>query len=505
MSEPFKPQAIIYCRVSTVDQVNDGSSLSVQENGCRQFIERQGWELAHEPWMEEGESAKTTDRTRLHEMMRWCEKNKDKVQHLVFYRISRFSRNTEDFVALKVFFRKLGIATVSVTEKTEDSPSGRFMENVLAGMAQLDNEVRADQSKNGLEDSVRNGRWVWQAPRGYRNSGGRKISNLLPEEPYATHISKAFDLVDNSYTPQEVANILKRDGFRSKMGKTIGVRELGKILRNPIYKGVIRAFGRDWAGAFSPLISVECFERVQAILEGRNHKQAKYSMQREDFPLRGFLLCSCGKRFMGSWSKGRTKRYAHYHCRSCKRKNLPQPTVHAEFDGFIAQHAIKPEFAAMLKIAITENVRSGVEDTERQRTKLSQRILELQGDQNSIAEKNIANVLDDDTARRMIGEKKKKIKECEHDRAILPSGTQRVAEVVEFGLKVLQDPRTAWNAFSLLQKQRFQSLLFPEGVTFDDGKCRTAKTALILQIKTTLHEGELSLVTPRGVEPRLQA
>ncbi len=505
MSDPFKPQAINYNRVSSPDQVTDGSSLSVQENGCRQFIERQGWELAHEPWMEEGESAKTTDRTQLRNMMRWCEKNKGKVQYLVVYRISRFSRNMEDFVSLKIFFRKLGITVVSVTEPSEDSPTGRFLENVLAGMAQLDNENRADQSKEGLIEAVQNGRWVWQAPRGYRNSGGRKVSNLIPEEPYATHISKGFELVDNSYTPQEAANILKRDGFRSKVGKTIGVRELGKILRNPIYKGVIRAFDKDHAGAFPPLVSVERFERVQAILEGRNHKQAKYSMQREDFPLRGFLLCSCGNRFTGSWSKGRTKRYAHYHCRSCKRKNLPQPTIHAEFDGFIAQHAIKPEFAVMLKIAIEENMRSGAEDTERQRTKYSQRILELQGEQDSIAQKNIANVLDDDTARRMIAEKKKKIKECEHDRAILPSGTQRVTEVVEFGLKVLQDPRTAWYAFSLLQKQRFQSFLFPEGVTFDDGKCRTAKTALILQIKTTLHEGELSLVTPGRVELPLQA
>ena len=105
----------------------------------------------------------------------------------------------------------------------------------------------------------------------------------------------------------------------------------------------------------------------------------------------------------------------------------------------------------------------------------------------------------------MIGEKKKAIIGCGHELVLLPTGSQRVAEVVEFGLQKLQDPRTAWNAFSLAQKQRFQTLLFPEGVTFDHGECRTTKTALILQIKTTLREGELSLVTSPGVEPGLQA
>lgn len=503
MDQPHKPQAIAYCRVSTTDQVKDGSSLSVQEQGCRKYIAEQGWDIAHAPWMEEGESAKTTDRTMLREMMRWCEKNKGKVDHLVIYRITRLSRNMEDFITLKVFFRKLGIAIVSATEPIEDSPTGRFLENVLACHGQLENENRADQSKDGMVDGVRNGRWMWQAPLGYRNSGGRKTSNLIVVEPFAGHIRRAFELVASGYTPQEVATKLKRDEFRTKAGKTIGVQELGKILRKPIYKGVIKAFGKLWPGSYAPIVEVDLFDRVQAILVGRNHKQPKYLMQREDFPLRGFLVHSCGKRYMGSWSKGRTKRYAHYHCRACKKTNISQETVHAEFDWFISQHAIKPEFAALLKIAIEANMSSAAEDTERKRNELSRRIRELQGEQDAIAQKNMANVIDDDTARRMIGEKKKAIIECGHELALLPTGSQRVSEVVDFGLQKLQDPRTAWHAFSLAQKQRFQTLLFPEGVTFDQGKCRTAKTALILQIKTSLHEGEISLVTPRGVEPRL--
>lgn len=497
MDKPFKPQTIAYCRVSTTDQVIDGSSLSVQENGCREFIARQGWNLVHEPWMEEGESAKTTDRTKLKEMMRWCEKNKGSVDHLVIFRITRLSRNMEDFIALKVFFRKLGITIVSVTEPVEDSPTGRFLENVLACHGQLENENRADQSKDGMMDGVRNGRWMWQAPLGYRNSGGRKISNLVINEPAAGSIRRAFELVGNGYTPQEVANKLKRDGFRTKVGKVVSVGHLGKILRKTEYKGIMDVYGKLWPGSYVPIVEAGLFDRVQAILEGRNRSQPKYLMQREDLPLRGFLRDSCGNLLTGSCSRGNGGDYLHYHCRHCKRVNPLASVVHAEFDGFLSQHALKPDFATLLKIAIEENMRLVTEDTEHKRIGLGRRIFGLQGEQDAIAQKNIAGVVDDDTARRLIAEKKKAIMGCERERALLPTASESVSEVVDYGLEKLQDPRTAWNGFSLAQKQRFQTILFPEGVTFEKGKCRTTKIALILQTKTALHEGELLLVTPR--------
>ena len=346
---------------------------------------------------------------------------------------------------------------------------------------------------------------MWKAPIGFLNSGERKTSNLITEEPYASHISKAFELLDQKYLPHEAVKVLKDNGFRTKSGKIVGVRELGKILRKVVYKGMIPAFGKVFQGAFKPLVDADRFDRVQAILAGRNQRQPKYSMVREDFPLRKFLACSCGRRYLGSWSKGRSKRYAHYHCRSCKKSNVSPETVHAEFQNFLHQHAVGQDFAGMLKIAIEENMRSSTESTESKRSKLARRILELQGEQDAIAQKNISGIVDDETARRMIAFKKKSIVECEYERVQLPSASQQLGGVIEYGLRILQDPRTAWDKFSLLQKQRFQILLFPDGVTFANGKCGSAKTSLILQTQIHLREEGGLVVTPRGVEPRLQA
>jgi site-specific DNA recombinase len=56
-------RAIIYCRVSTKEQVAN-LSLPVQQRACLDYCERQGISIAR-VFVEEGESAKTVDRPEL--------------------------------------------------------------------------------------------------------------------------------------------------------------------------------------------------------------------------------------------------------------------------------------------------------------------------------------------------------------------------------------------------------------------------------------------------------
>lgn len=53
---------------------------------------------------------------------------------------------------------------------------------------------------------------------------------------------------------------------------------------------------------------------------------------------------------------------------------------------------------------------------------------------------------------------------------------------------------------------RFQQLIFPEGILYFKGQgFQTTKLSLMLDIKETARDEQSLLVTPRGVEPRLQA
>ena len=95
------PRAVIYVRVSTSDQV-ENYSLETQENECSNYCERQGLAIDR-IYREEGESAKTVNRTELQEMLRYLSSNakKREITHVVVYRVDRLAREVGGHHAIK--------------------------------------------------------------------------------------------------------------------------------------------------------------------------------------------------------------------------------------------------------------------------------------------------------------------------------------------------------------------------------------------------------------------
>jgi site-specific DNA recombinase len=62
--------AVIYVRVSTKEQT-ENLSLPTQLRACEEYCRRQGYEIL-ERFHEEGESAKTTDRSQLQALLKYC-------------------------------------------------------------------------------------------------------------------------------------------------------------------------------------------------------------------------------------------------------------------------------------------------------------------------------------------------------------------------------------------------------------------------------------------------
>ena len=72
--------AAIYVRVSTKEQT-ENLSLPTQIRACEEYCRREGDEVL-ERFKEEGESAKTTDRTELQKLLKYCRAHKGKVRVL---------------------------------------------------------------------------------------------------------------------------------------------------------------------------------------------------------------------------------------------------------------------------------------------------------------------------------------------------------------------------------------------------------------------------------------
>ena len=83
--------AVIYVRVSTKEQT-ENLSLPTQLRACEEYCRRQGYEVL-ERFHEEGESAKSTDRSQLQNLLTFCRVNKGRVHFVVVFNLTRFARD----------------------------------------------------------------------------------------------------------------------------------------------------------------------------------------------------------------------------------------------------------------------------------------------------------------------------------------------------------------------------------------------------------------------------
>src|SRR5260370_30864762 len=131
---------------------------------------------------------------------------------------------------VKILLEKVGMRVVSGFKSLGDNPVGRWVETMIAGTAQLDNEVRTERSTNGMKAAVQAGRYVWGAGIGYINTGGRG-SNLALDNPEIVRlVRKCWEYIDTGYTQEEARKAVTKDGLRMKNGKPISKSHFPRIL-----------------------------------------------------------------------------------------------------------------------------------------------------------------------------------------------------------------------------------------------------------------------------------
>ena len=326
-------KAVIYLRVSTEEQV-DNYSLETQEDICRKEAQRKGLEVI-EAFREEGRSAKNiSGRPALIQMLEYCRKHKREVDAVIIYRLDRISRQTSDYLAIRKKLAECEIKLISATEPTGNSPTEKFVETMLAGFAQMDNDVRGERSRNGLR-----ARFQCGLPGGYVPIG------YLIQSGYAVKDPASFDVIKESWdmmaagthTLHGIADFLNEKGVMSgkgaKKGFKVRPQTANRIYRNKFYAGKMISvkYSQEVQGQHVPMVTEEVFYKVQAILDGRNTNIktpiVKRSKDNPDFPLRRIVKCGiCGTSLTGGWSKGKLGvRYAYYFCRNgCK---LPKSAI----------------------------------------------------------------------------------------------------------------------------------------------------------------------------------
>lgn len=317
----LKPMnCVIYTRVSSDLQISN-YSLDTQEDLCRNYAEKQGYKIL-KVFREEGESAKTADRPVLIELLDYCRDNHKKINSVLVYRFDRAARSTQDHLAIKARLAKYGVRLESTSEPIDDSPTGRFLEIVIAANAQLDNEVRAEKTRNGLYKQFKAG-ITTRVPLGFKVGDVMgKRAQVEDEETYDRVRESWYLMNTGTRSLNDMANEMNRMGLLVKWGKKqkkITKQYANKLFRNIFYIGYLpsKKYQEQVKGIHKPMISEQVFYHVQDILDGRNNQpiSQKRLVNNPLFPLRGIIKCDvCGKNLTAGRVKGRSKHYRKYWC-----------------------------------------------------------------------------------------------------------------------------------------------------------------------------------------------
>ena len=280
--------AVIYLRVSTEEQV-ENFSLDTQEEICRREAEKRGYSII-DVFREEGRSAKNiSGRPVLISLLEYCRKNKQKIEAVFVYRLDRISRITADYLAIRKKLAEQGVAIISSTEPTGDSPTEKLVETILAGFAQLDNDIRSERSKNGLRARYLSGKLVTgQCPLGYSVVSGYAVKDIKTWDS----MKRAWDLMaTGTKSLREITKIMNDWGLRENhRGRIYVLRptRVNTLFRNKFYMGYLssKTYKELIRGQHVPMITEEQFYRVQAVLSGRNNclPLAKRNHTNHDFP-----------------------------------------------------------------------------------------------------------------------------------------------------------------------------------------------------------------------------
>lgn len=499
--------AVIYIRVSTKEQT-ENLSLSTQLRACEEYCAREGFEILHR-FKEEGESAKTADRTELQRLLTFCRTHKGRVHFLVVFNLTRFARDKYDHLALRALLKSLGISLRSATDPIDDTSTGKLMEGVLASFAQFDNDQRSERTRAGMRAALELGRWTFRAPIGYINAPRALGKSLVADPERGPAVRRIFDeYATGRFTKQQVLQHATKAGLRNRRGRPLGSQAIGMLLHNRLYAGVIDVPGygvRARRGDFDPLVSEDTFYRAQSVLSGRTANTAPLLRRHPDFPLRSFVRCeSCDRGLTGSWSKGRSGYYAYYHCRpGCHAVNVTRAKLEGLFADELARLQPTPGYMRLLNESIGQirkarkaSIKTELADTERSAKAIQEKLDRL--DEAFLFERSI----DIETYDRHAEKLREALTLARIDRHSGYLDQFDVEGILAFAARVLPRAADLWIQASLDQRQRSQQLFFPEGIAFNgSGFVRTAVAARAFNYLQPIGVENERMVDPTGIEP----
>ena len=273
----------VYClyRVSTLGQV-EKDDIPMQKQNCREFVQQQtGWEIVKE-FSEKGVSGfkvSAKDRDAIQEIQRDALQNKFDV--LLVFMFDRLGRREDETPFVVEWFVKNGIEVWSAKEGQQrfDTHVDKLLNYIRYWQASGESIKTSVRTKTRMEQLTQEGYFTGGGvPFGYRlehqgrtNKRNQDVGDLVVEPDEAEIVKLIFQkYLYEGYGAQRLCRYLAEQGITNRKGRNIPTTTINRIIKNPIYTGVIRN-GESQSEVLTDLqiIDAETFEKAQQMMEKR--------------------------------------------------------------------------------------------------------------------------------------------------------------------------------------------------------------------------------------------
>ena len=329
----------IYTRISSKSQL-DGSSLETQ----KELGIKKSKDLGMKPklWNEGAKSSHHEDllnRPKMVELLNEIEKGE--IKHLFVYNNDRLSRNEHTQYVIKNAITKNGVILYT-KDGTYDlnNPTDKLMKSLLDGVAEYDNAIRAERSRLGRINKVRNGGWYGAPPPyGYEVVDG-KLS-IHPEE--SKTVKKIYSWFNGGKSIADIKSTLDKSGITARRGGLFQLQSINRLMQNTHHIGYYTFTDKKSNETIEcicpPTVDETIWNRVQERRQKTFARKGQNNRTKRFYLLRNLMYCDeCGSQMSGRIHELRNERL--YFCpnkmRSWKKEkpNTNQLYKRGKVDGY---------------------------------------------------------------------------------------------------------------------------------------------------------------------------
>ncbi|EKE00173.1 MAG: NUDIX hydrolase [uncultured bacterium] len=544
-------------RDSTIKQAQ-GDSTEEQIKQCVAFYERGGGKIAKTFIFYE--SARKSEREFFDEVLNYCKDPKNRINHLIFNYISRFTRGgTPEYIRLKNDLASHDVAIIDSGGIIQPEKNTLEHLNVQYDWSTYSPSEKAEfYEADNAKDEVRNiltrmiGAEIVYSRQGYCcrppvyglkpvkiiTPEGKKRSIYTTNEDEAKYIKKAFELLDLGHSELETVRTINSEGYKSRNhnkwnrragtvvgqigGNKLTIKQLRKYISNPIYVGVVAEKWTDYkpvqAVDFSGIIDIELFNRVNkgkirvSFSEGDTvnvYHNERIKVRRSKinplFPYKGLVLCPlCKKPFLGSSPKGKTKKHPKYHCsRGHKWYAVNKAVLEKTITEFVNNLAFSEDFLMLFEDVVLDIWKMKRQSTLDTSVQVEQNVLDIKTKQKSLLES--IRITESAVVRKAMEEEYEQL-EAERTKAmdirnVVEDTEETVKKLIQYSKEFMAHPG------DLLLSQTEPHMrevvfkaIFNTLPTWEDLINGTPDLSLLFNLSKENYAEKVNLVTPARIE-----